>query len=279
MNEALAPLRSIDTTGALQTFVAYGIVLTSLVLCGLNGLRIRIVSSVIAFAEYVAAGVAAILWCTNFGTILRLFGCPRDWSLVVAYAGVFLGVLLILQLMLWRLVRAEVMTFPMLVDRIGGLLIGVMAGVLLASIIRVGFAMSPFSSTVVLTEEQMRLDVTPRVLQMISRIVSADPKIRSAWLFGAKGEPVQGAVGPGRIVWSEPYVDENDNDLFDRDERFIDKDGNGEFTAALSVGDEEKSRGLRVGVMERYWIGNWRRVKVELGSHQNPDDPNAPVDE
>lgn len=273
MNEALAPLQSIDASAALQSFLAYGVVLTCVVLFGLAGLRAKLFRSALTFAAFIAAGVAAFVWCDAMGRLIQGFGGPADWSLALGYTAVFLGTFTVLELIFRRVARAEVMTYPAIVDRLGGLLVGILAGVFVASLVRVGFAMTPVAAAVRPTPEQIQVDVTPRVLRMVSQILSADPSVRRVWLHGEQGEPFDGQVKPGHVVLSEPYIDENNNDQFDRDEPFLDKDGNDRFTSSLIVANEEQSRDLRVGVMERYWLGNWQRVKVSL---QNPETRKKP---
>jgi hypothetical protein len=273
MNEALAPLQSIDPASALQSFVAYGVVWTCVVLCGLAGLRVKLFDTILAFAAFISSAVAAFVWSDAAGRLIRGFGGPASWSLAFGYAAVFLGVFVVLKLILRNLVRAEVMTYPAIVDRLGGLAVGMLAGVFLASLVRVGFAMTPVTSTVRPSPEQIQVDVTARVLRMVSQIISADPAIRRAWLHGERGEPFGGQAKPGQFVWSEPYVDLNDNDQFDRDEPFLDKDGNGRFTSSLMFAAKEPDPNFYVGAMERYWLGNWQRVKVAV---QNPGNRGRP---
>lgn len=261
MNDALPTLESFNAAGVLQSFIAYGIVLACVVLCGLAGLRLKLFQSVIACAAFVAAAVAAFVWCDAAAGLIRGFGGPASWSLVAGYAAVFFLVFLGVKLVVGLVARAEVMTYPAIVDRLGGAAVGAVAGVFLASIIRVGFAMAPVAGAVRPTPEQMQGDITPRVLQMVSRIISSDAAVRRAWLYGESGGGRDGA-GPGQIAWSEPFIDENDNGLFDRDEPFLDKDGNGRFTPSVAAADADFNRDLRVGVLERYWLGDWQRVRV-----------------
>jgi hypothetical protein len=272
MNEALAPLQSIDPASALQSFVAYGVVWTCVVLCGLAGLRVKLFGSILAFAAFISAAVAAFIWSDAAGRLIRAFGGPANWSLTLGYAAVFLGIFVVLKLLLRSLVRAEVMTYPAIVDRLGGLAVGMLAGVFLASLVRVGFAMSPVTSTVRPSPEQLQVDVTAQVLRMVSQIISSDPATRRAWLHGERGEP-GGQAKRGQFAWSEPYIDVNGNDQFDRDEPFLDKDGNGRFTSSLMVAGKEPDRDLCVGVMERYWLGNWQRVKVMVQTPGNRGGP------
>jgi uncharacterized membrane protein required for colicin V production len=261
MNEALAPLQSIDPASALQSFVAYGVVWTCVVLCGLAGLRIKFFGSILAFAAFIIAAVAAFIWSDAAGRLIRAFGCPASWSLALGYVAVFLVCFAVLKLLLRILVRTEVMTYPAIVDRLGGLAVGMLAGVFLASVVRVGLAMSPVTSTVRPSPEQLQVDVTARVLRMVSQIISSDPAARRAWLHGEAGEPA-GQGKRGQFAWSEPYIDLNGNDQFDRDEPFLDKNGDGRFTPAFMFANKEPTPDLCVGAMERYWLGNWQRVKV-----------------
>ena len=264
MNDFANQLPSLDATAAVQSFIAFGVVLACVGLCGFAGFRLRLFATIMAFGAMIAAAIAAFVWGEPCGQLLGGFGFPADWRLVGGFALVFLSSFILLKVLFRWAVRAEVMTYPWIPDRLGGLLVGVLAGLFLASIFRVGLAMAHVNARDRPTTEQIQADVTPRVLLMLSRIMPGDPAIRRTWLRGPETPPRAGDPEPGKVVVSEPFVDENDNGLRDRDEPFLDKDGDGEFSPSFAVIDESLNPDLLVGVIERYWLGNWARVRAEV---------------
>lgn len=260
MNEAATLTAS--SAAALQSFFASGVVLLCVLLCGLAGLRAKLFRSILSFGSMMTAAVAAFVWCDGAGRLLAGFGMLDAWSLVAGYTTVLCLVMALMSALFRLMVRAEVMTYAPVIDRLGGALVGVVAGVLLASVARVGFAMAPVSAAARPTPAQLQLDVTPRVLQMMGRILSSDASVRRAWLYGAGGRVEEGKPAPGQLAWSEPFIDLDSNGKRGADEPFLDKDGNGRFTEVFAAGDAATVRGMQVGAMDRYWLGNWRLVSV-----------------
>jgi hypothetical protein len=261
MNEAPVELTA-GSAAALQSFFAFGVVFVCVALGAVAGLRQGLFRSILSCGGLVVATIAAFVWGEGFGGLLQGFGVSKGWSLVAGYGAVLALVLALLGTLLRVLVRAEVMKYSAIVDRIGGLTIGVAAGVLLASAVRVGFAMAPVSAAGRPTPEQLQVDLTPRLLRMVSRILSSDSEVRRAWLHGAGKRVENGTPSPNAATWSEPFVDLDSNGHFDGKEPFLDKDGDGAFTRVFAEADAGADGEMRVGVMDRYWLGNWRLVTV-----------------
>lgn len=250
---------------AIQYFISFGIVVTCLALGALAGFRLRLFRSVLSFATLVAASLLALAFGDTVSGMLQGVAIPPGWSHLAGYAVVFGGILIALPAILELTMMTAVMTFPMLVDRLGGALVGAAAGMLLASIVRVGFAMAPVAAEARPKPEEMKNDITPRFLSMVASIMTSDPSARRAWLLGRDWKAADaGAVDSG-LTWSEPFIDLNDNGRFDRDEPFLDKDGDVAFTRTLAAVRPDDN-GPLIGVMERYWLGNWPMVRVERSS-------------
>lgn len=279
MNEGLAQLQNLDAAAATQSFLAYGVVLVSLVLCALGGLRVKLFRSILAFGSFVIAIMTAFVMCETVGGMSRLLGVPARWSLVAGYSMVFVATLAFVNFLCRLLVRTEVMSYPAIIDRVGGVLVGLVTGLFLASIVRVGIAMAPLQSSVRPTPEQMQADATPRVLSMMSWVLSSDAAVRRKWLYGAAGKPYSADEAAGQVVWGEPYIDENGNDQFDRDEVFLDKDGDGRYSANARMSAEDPGRDYRVGALERYWLGTWGLVKADVGRDGPPGAPGGQAEE
>jgi uncharacterized membrane protein required for colicin V production len=247
---------------AIQYFISFGIVVTCLALGALAGFRLRLFRSVLSFATLVAASLVALAFGDTASGLLQGFAIPPGWSHLAGYAAVFGTILVGLPALLELTMTTAVMTFPMLIDRLGGALVGAAAGMLLSSIVRVGFAMAPVAAEARPSPEQMQHDITPRFLSIVASIMTSDPALRRAWLRGREWKPAAGDAANAGLTWSEPFVDVNDNKRFDRDEPFLDKDGNESFTRTF-VSKLPDDGGPLIGVMERYWLGSWQLVQVE----------------
>lgn len=265
MNDAAATLQAF-APALLHSFIAYGVIITCVALGGLAGLRLGLFRSIVNFACFVFAALAAFLGSDLIGGLLKPVGCPPEWAMLAGFVSAFVAAFAIAAGFFWLAVRAEVMTYPRPIDRLGGAAIGVIAGLLLANMVRIGFAMTPLAASNRPSLDELRFDSTTRMLQLVARIVSPDADSRRSWLFGEQGEPVDPAGPMLRTVWSEPFVDENGNGQHDRDEPFLDKDSSGKFTREFAQADIDREP--RVGVMERYWLGNWARVMIATGSRQ-----------
>lgn len=274
MNDAASVDLTAASAAALQTFIASGVVLTCIALGGLAGLRTKFFRSIMGFASLVTAAAASFAWCDGAGRFIGAFGVPGGWTLVAGYTAVFAVVLAVMSVLTHVMVRTDVMTYFPIIDRVGGAVVGAASGILLASAVRVGFAMAPFAAAARPTPEQLQADVTPRILQIVSRILSSNTEFRRAWLHG-RPKPLDDGAEGDETAWSEPYVDLNTNRRHDADEPFLDKDGNQTFTAAFAVADVADDDDMLIGVMDRYWLGNWRLVTVSKSNGEvNP----APAD-
>lgn len=277
MNDANSVDLTAASAAALQTFIASGVVLACIALGALSGLRTKLFGAILGFASLLTAAVASFAWCDGAGRFLGAFGLPAGWTLVAGYTAVIIVVIALMNAMLFVTARSDVMTYLPILDRVCGALVGAVGGILLASVVRVGFAMTPFSSAARPSPEQMQADVTPRVLRIVARILSSDAEFRRAWLYGSPRPLADGDAGAG-TRWSEPFVDTNTNGRFDEGESFLDKDGNGKFTTAFGVAGAGESDGMLVGVMERYWLGNWRLVTVCEANGATDESSDAPAD-
>lgn len=261
MNDPVVELTD-ASAAALQTFIASGVVLVCVLLGGLSGARLKLFRSILAFGSLVTASVAALLWCEGMANILWGLGIPPSWSLAAGYTTILALVMGGMAFSFRLSVRAEIMNYVPLLDRLGGALVGAAAGVVLASVVRVGFAMTPLPAAARPTPEQLQLDATPRILRMVGSMLTSDAGVRRSWLLGG-GTPLQGnKPKPGQPVWSEPYLDLNSNDYRDADEPFLDKDGDYEFSQDFATTDAAARPEMQIGVMDRYWLGNWRLVRV-----------------
>jgi hypothetical protein len=261
MNDPVVELTD-ASAAALQTFIASGVVLVCVLLSALSGSRLKLFRSILAFGSLVTASVAALFWCEGMSQILWGLGIPPSWSLAAGYTTILATVLSVMGVSFRLSVRAEIMNYVPLLDRLGGALVGAVAGVVLASVVRVGFAMTPFPAAARPTPDQFQIDATPRILRMVASTLTSDPNVRRSWLRGG-GTPLQGNAPPeGQPVWSEPYLDLNSNDYRDADEPFLDKDGNYEFSPDFATTEAAAGPEMKIGVMDRYWLGNWRLVRV-----------------
>jgi uncharacterized membrane protein required for colicin V production len=127
----------------------------------------------LAFAPAVAAG-------------MQTLDCPPAQSLGVAYLVVFLAGLLATRLAIGAFVPEGAVRFAPLIDQIGGVCLGVIAGFLLAGSLLVGWSLLAMPESFRLDVASLKLDAGTRLISTFARCVEPDP-VRRAKLLG--GEP------------------------------------------------------------------------------------------
>lgn len=257
------------TSSALQAFFSAGVVVVCVLSGGLVGLRIKLFRAILFFGGIVASAVGAFCGCDLASHLLEGAGIPAGWSLVAGYGACLLGSFIFLALFVRIYVPSRAMNYFASLDNFGGIAVGGLAGLLLVSVVRVGFAMAPIPASARPSPEQLHADVTPQVLHMMAKILFTDPEDEARWLWGVR-DPDEGDLELGLSACSEPYVDLNGNRRRDGSEPFLDKDGDGEFTPSFVVLGPEDEDAIVVGVMDRYWLGDWRLVTVMVTNVGGP---------
>ena len=113
-----------DAATLLHAFIAYGVIFACVALCALAGLRLGLYRSIVQFACFVLAALAAFLGSDLVGGLLQAAGCPPEWALLAGFVSMFFATFVISGGFFRLAVRGEVMTYPVAIDRPGGAAIG-----------------------------------------------------------------------------------------------------------------------------------------------------------
>lgn len=151
--------------------------------------------------------------------------------------------------------------FAPLVDKVGGVLVGGLAGMIVAGTLLVILSTMPIPEPYRIDGSRARFDLGTRMLRTFVRFIEPDAAARELVLRGEPSPPGAAADGP---VCSELFADTNGDGQYSADagERYLDDDDNKTFTPGLPFQDTN-ANGLRdIGLLERYRLGAWNKLRV-----------------
>ncbi|MEO1991775.1 MAG: CvpA family protein [Pirellulales bacterium] len=210
------------------------------------------------------ASVIFVLGFTELlANILIAVEVPSEYAFPASFLLLSIGAGLLVHWGIHSAIGEETLRFSKLVDRVGGALVGGFAGTLIAGLCLVVFSALPVPDMFRIDGTQTDYDFGTQVLKIFARLIEPNETKRKILLFG---ETPTADVTTGGTVCSELFVDKNRNALFDVDqepmERYLDSDGNGNFTERLNFIDENQNANRDVGLLERYAMGAWGAVQV-----------------
>jgi hypothetical protein len=181
-----------------------------------------------------------------------------------AFAAILAGGVIALGMALSQWIPEQAVWNGSLPGRLVGLAAGAVAGLLLAGGMLVAWSMAALPPALVLQPRHLAFDAGSFALQVAGRFVEPDRGRRDAILGGWQLFLSEGAGG--RPACSEPFVDSNRNCARDIDERYLDIDGDGNFTLAVpepGAGPPGRER-WTPGWLDCYSMGSWTDV---MASH------------
>lgn len=221
--------------------------------------------AVIAGLQILASFIAAFAWAQSVAAYLTTFGMPIGQAIAASYVLIFATSLATIRLAIGAWMPEGAMQFGQLVDGIGGICSGAVAGAILGGALLVGWSLAPLPDGMRFDAAQLPFDGGRHVLWTVARCVSPDIASAHAWFDG--GAPAWTSTGTGGIRASEPFVDANGNHLYDAGandapdgERFLDLDGNGRFTPDIRWADADGEGRRQIGVHDCYRLADWSRV-------------------
>ena len=242
---------------ALQRFgdlIVVGIVLAMAVYGSHFGLFLAVLAGMHALVSL----VVALAFAEPLAALLRGMEVPEAYAFPAAFAALFVGAVVVIRLAVGGFVPADVVRFKPAVDKLGGGLMGGLAGYVLAGAVLIGCSILPLPSSLRIDGSALKFDAGTSLLRTFTRCVAADEPARSLLAMGE--QPDQAAAGGPSC--SELFVDVDGNDAFDDGEPYLDADGNGSFTIQLPFTDANGNGWRDVGLIERYRLGSWRNTKV-----------------
>lgn len=247
--------------GALQPF---GTLLVLVIVAGMAafGFLYGFFLAILAGLGAIATLLVAFGLGEAVASLLVAVEMPADYALPVSIGVLAVAGALAVRFAIGGAVGEETLRFPPLIDRIGGVLIGGLAGVVVAGTLLVVLSALPIPAAYSIDGAQTKYDLGTRVLKTFASLIEGDAAAREALLDGEApaGEP---AGGPET---SELFVDINGNGLFDGEgeaaERYLDRDGNGSFTPRVAFTDTNGNGVRDIGLLERYRLRAWQKLRV-----------------
>jgi len=230
-------------------------------------------------------GTLLVLWLSQgLSRWLMLVGLPQSFALIIAFVALVVAPFAGLQYGRQRSSVFHSIRVDPAFDRIGGVVVATLSGLLLAAVVQVAWSVSPAVSQVGFTPEARSFDAGRRLLVALAKciegrgdrmdiVLDGEPiqgvRRRSR---GVDGNTLQGAKGAPRLA-TETFLDRNGNGQPDPAEPYLDADGNERFSESLTYIDVNGNGKRDIGLLERYVLGHWDRVIV-LGDPPRPAEGN-----
>lgn len=236
---------------------------------------LAIVAGMAAFGFQYGLFLAVLAGFGALATLLVTFGLgeavanllvaveiPADYALPVSLGVLSVAGALGVRLAIGGAVREETLRFPPLIDKLGGVVVGGLAGMVMAGMVLIMLSALPIPVAYRIDGTQTKYDFGTRLLRTFARLIEPDATKRNVLLNG-EGPLDDSAVGP---EMSELFIDSNGNGLFDGEgdgaERHLDHDGNSSFTPRLTFTDTNGNGVRDIGLLERYRLGAWQKLRV-----------------
>lgn len=234
------------------------------------GWRHGLFLAIVAGLQLIGSSLAAVAFAHPLAAALEPLGCPAAFSLPVAFGLIFAGVVVGIRLAVGRFVPEGAMRFEPWIDQIAGGSFGLLAGVILAGAVLVGWSLVSLPDWVRLEPDRLKLDTGTRMLRTFARAAVRDGNAQAVLL---DGEAIGTAGAAPGLRCSEPFVDENGNGRRDPataagdtaagpPERYLDLDDNGEFSADSPFADRDGDGRRAIGLRDCYRLAEWRKVMV-----------------
>jgi hypothetical protein len=191
-----------------------------------------------------------------------------DYALPVSIGLLAVGGALAVRFAIGGAVGEETLRFSPLIDKIGGVLMGGLAGMVIAGTLLVVLSVMPIPAAYAIDGSQTKYDLGTGVLKTFARLIEPAAAAREVLLNGegpAGGESPAGEAAAAPET-SELFVDSNGNGLFDGEgeaaEGHLDHDGNSRFTPRVVFADRNENGVRDIGLLERYRLRAWQKLRV-----------------
>jgi hypothetical protein len=258
MNQTL-PVLAVAAS-MITTFLGNGILLGCLLGCVVLAWRHGFFFITLVGLGIFVSFVLALVGTGELARVLLEGDLPPRHVPVLAYGVILLGVLIGIGMAISQWVPDQAVWNGTIVGRLLGIGVGMVAGLVLAGSILVGWSMAAVPPGLVLQPQDLAFDAGSFALKVVSRFVEPDRDRRKAILGGWQRFR---SDEPGvRPACSEPFVDADQNCVRDAHERYLDIDGDGTFTLVLpaaATGPAATGR-WTPGMLDCYSMGSWLHV-------------------
>jgi hypothetical protein len=254
MTPAVQPL--VAELSTVTAFAGNGIVLAALCVTVAFAWKQGLFAVTVVALGCVAAFVGALAGVVPVSRILVDAEVPESLAPAAAYGLVVSGLLLALRGACGRWLPDQAAWMGGLASRLAACCVGGIAGAILAAATLVGWSMLPLPASLALRPGELFWDPGPWALKVFARCAEFDRMRRDTML----GTTASAGGGLG-VAHSEPFFDANGNCVRDPDERFLDRDGDGQFTMLPATADTTAGQSAwRPGLLDHYRLAAWRQV-------------------
>ncbi len=247
--------------------------------------------SVLVGMQALVAFVVTMAFIPALTKLLIAIDMPPSYAFPAALFILAIGTAVGIHMLIEKYIPSESVPLLSVIDKIGGAFIGGTAGYVAAGGVLIALSLMPLPESYRLNPSELQFDFGTPMLRTFARIIEPDSDKRNQLLKGEvwpsvvnendtpqypekplPPEPTNPPAGeipapfipPPPNIWSEPFVDLNNNKQRDDDEVvYLDDNGDGQFTEHASIAPpEEKDLKRFVGLLDRYQENNWWRWRV-----------------
>jgi hypothetical protein len=256
-----------------------------------SGLFIATVTAMHALITF----VMALGFAQPFAGLLVSLDMPPMFAFPAAFGILAVGTAVALRLLIGHYVRADAVEFEPIIEKVGGGLLGAVAGMILAGTLLVALSIIPLPESFRIDATALRFDVGGGMLRTFARVAVPDPAQRKILLEGdaastdgdgwklvaieeetgkrvypekplppdppAEGSPPPEFTPPPPGMWSEPFADLNGNGDWDAGEPYLDLLADRAFTKAALFSPTSYPDHKFVGPKEGFFVGLQERYQ------------------
>jgi uncharacterized membrane protein required for colicin V production len=252
---------------SLSGVAAAAVMPVSVVLLGLFGYRHGLFLATVVGLVLLTGFFGALALAPAGAAFLESFDCPAAYSLTASYCSLFALAAAACRFGIGEIVQEDDVRLGGAIDKVGGLVVGGVTGMLVAGAVLVGWSMWQLPRGLKPDMTSMKSDAGAKALRAFARCIHTDLQLRDRLLHGdfERSTATTTADGGGRVRASEPFVDIDGDWVRGDNEPYLDYDHNGTFTTSAPVIDRSSGgQGRRaVGLLDAYWLGSWRAVRVD----------------
>ena len=160
--------------GVVLALVAFGVQ---------NGLFLAVLTGM----QALLALVFALAFADPLAALLTTFELPIIYAFPAAFGLLLVGTAVAARLVMGGYVPAEVVRFAPIIDKLGGALVGAVAGIILAGTLLIACSIAPVPEAFRLDGSTLGYDMGTRMLRTFARCVEPDDAKRAVLLDGEPG--------------------------------------------------------------------------------------------
>jgi hypothetical protein len=285
---------TMPVAGLMQTLsdlIVIGLVLGLAFLGATSGL---FAATLIAMHALVTL-VVALGFAQPFAGLLVSLDMPPIFAFPAAFGMLAVGIGVVLRLLIGHYVRSDAVEFEPIIEKVGGGLLGGIAGIIVAGTLLVALSIMPLPESLRLDPTALRFDLGGGVLRTFARVAVPDTAQRKILLEGdavgsdgdgwrvvttdettgkrnypekqlppeppADGSPPPEFKPPPPNILSEPFADLNGNGDWDKGEPYLDLVADEQFTKAALWRPKTFPDHAYVGQKEGFFVGLQERYR------------------